>query len=107
VSEGFALYDRHDRLILCNSYFRRLYHPYEDAVREGVSFGELCDKVIAGDLVAFGPGGAEAWRTRRPALHRDPGSPYEYQLGDGRWMKVSERRTEEGGSSASTPTSAR
>ena len=97
VSEGFALYDRNDRLVLCNSYFRRLYRPYEEAVREGVSFGELCDKVIEGDLVVFGAGGAPAWKARRLGLHRDPASPFEYQLGDGRWMKVSERRTEEGG----------
>src|SRR5262245_33641249 len=97
VSEGFALYDRDDRLILCNSYFRRLYRPFEDAVREGVSFGELCDKVIEGGLVVFGAGGASPWKTRRLALHRDPAEPFEYQLGDGRWMKVSERRTGEGG----------
>src|SRR5262245_16528163 len=97
VSEGFALYDRNDRLVICNSYFRRLYHPYEYAVCEGVSFDGLCDKVVEGNLVVFGPGGAADWKTRRLALHRNPAEPYEYQLGDGRWMKVSERRTEEGG----------
>jgi len=97
VSEGFALYDHHDRLVLCNSYFRSLYHPHEDSVREGVSFSELCDKVIAGNLVVFGPDGATAWKRRRMALHRNPSGPNEYQLGDGRWMKISERRTQDGG----------
>ncbi len=97
VSEGFALYDRSDRLVLCNSYFRRLYRPFEDAVQEGVSFGRLCDKVIEGNLVVFGPDGAAGWRTRRMTLHLNPSSPFEYQLGDGRWMKVSERRTQDGG----------
>jgi PAS domain S-box-containing protein len=97
VSEGFALYDHDDRLVLCNSYFRRLYHPYEDAVREGVSFGELCEKVIAGNLVVFGPDGPGGWKRRRMALHRNPSVPFEYQLGDGRWMKISERHTQNGG----------
>jgi PAS domain S-box-containing protein len=97
VSEGFALYDREDRLLLCNNYFRRLYHPYEDAVREGVSFSELCDKVIEGNLVVFDPHGAQTWKAQRMALHRNPSVPFEYQLADGRWMKVSERRTQNGG----------
>ncbi len=97
VSEGFALYDQNDRLVLCNSYFRRLYHPYEDAVREGVSFSGLCDKVIAGNLVVFGRHGPGAWKRQRIALHRNPSVPFEYQLGDGRWMKISERRTQDGG----------
>jgi PAS domain S-box-containing protein len=97
VSEGFALYDHDDRLVLCNSYFRRLYHPYEDAVREGVRFSELCEKVIEGNLVVFGPDGPGAWKRQRMALHRNPSAPFEYQLGNGRWMKISERRTQNGG----------
>jgi len=97
VSEGFALYDHDDRLVLCNNYFRRLYHPYEDMVREGVSFSELCDKVIESNLVVFSPDGPEAWKEERIALHRNPSVPFEYQLGDGRWMKISERRTQNGG----------
>jgi PAS domain S-box-containing protein len=96
-SEGFALYDHDDRLVLCNSYFRRLYQPYDDAVREGVSFGELCDKVIEGNLVAFGADGPQAWKGQRMASHRNPSVPFEYQLADGRWMKISERRTQNGG----------
>jgi PAS domain S-box-containing protein len=97
VSEGFALYDRDDRLLLCNNYFRRLYHPYEEAVCEGVSFSKLCDKVIEGNLVVFDPHGAQTWKAQRMALHRNPSVPFEYQLADGRWMKVSERRTQNGG----------
>src|SRR5262245_23679350 len=96
-SEGFALYGHDDRLVLCNNYFRRLYHPYEDAVREGVSFGELCDKVIAANLVVFGPDGPQTWKGQRMALHRKPSAPFEYQLADGRWLKISERRTQNGG----------
>jgi PAS domain S-box-containing protein len=96
-SEGFALYDQDDRLVLCNSYFRRLYQPYEESVREGVSFSELCDKVIEGNLVVFGADGAAGWKRRRLAMHRNPAGPHDYQLGDGRWMKISDRRTQDGG----------
>jgi PAS domain S-box-containing protein len=97
VNEGFALYDRDDRLVTCNSYFRRLYHPYSDHVRPGVSFSELLDKVVEGGLVMAARGDGAEWKRQRIQLHRNPGEPYEYQLGDGRWMKVSERRTQEGG----------
>jgi hypothetical protein len=62
-----------------------------------VSFGELCDKVIEGNLVAFGADGPQAWKGQRMASHRNPSVPFEYQLADGRWMKISERRTQNGG----------
>src|SRR5262249_40718960 len=66
-SEGFALYDHDDRLVLCNSYFRRLYHPYEESIREGVSFGELCDKSLKAIWLCSAPpvrkpGRGSGWR---------------------------------------------
>jgi PAS domain S-box-containing protein len=97
VNEGFALYDRDDRLVICNNYFRQLYHPYSDHVRPGATFSELCDTVVEGGLVVAARDGGAEWKRQRLHLHRNPGEPYEYQLGDGRWMKVSERRTQEGG----------
>ncbi len=97
VSEGFALYDRDDRLVICNGYFRQLYQPFADQVRPGITFSEMCDKVVAGGLVVFGEGGAAEWKKRRLVLHHNPAAPFEYRLSDGRWMIVSERVTAEGG----------
>jgi len=97
VSEGFALYDREDRLVISNSRFAGLYHPYGDRVRPGITFATLCDTVVEGDLVVSLKGQRSEWKRRRLELHHNPGEPFEYQLSSGRWMKVSERHTEHGG----------
>jgi len=97
VSEGFALYDSDDRLVISNTYFRELYQPFSDHVRAGITFAELCDKVVEGGLVVTAREKGADWKRQRLALHFNPPGPFEYQLGDGRWMKVGERRTHEGG----------
>jgi PAS domain S-box-containing protein len=97
VNEGFALYDREDRLVISNSYFRDLYRPFSEHVRPGISFSELCDRVVEGGLVTAARGRGAEWKQRRLDLHRKPTEPFEYQLGDGRWMKTSERHTQDGG----------
>jgi PAS domain S-box-containing protein len=97
VSEGFALYDRDDRLVIANNMFRRLYHPYSDDVRPGISFAELCDRVLEGKLVVAAREAGPAWKQRRLDLHHNPSGPFEYQLADGRWMNTSERHTADGG----------
>jgi PAS domain S-box-containing protein len=97
VSEGFALYDRDDRLVIANNMFRRLYHPFSDDVRPGVTFSELCDRVLQGELVVSAREQGAEWKRRRLDLHHNPSGPFEYQLADGRWMKTSERHTADGG----------
>ena len=42
-------------------------------------------------------GRLEEWLQERLARHRDPGGPHLQQRADGRWIMVSERKTEEGG----------
>ena len=42
ISEGFALYDRDDRLVMSNSRYRELLHPgMDDISRPGTSFADI------------------------------------------------------------------
>ena len=45
-------------------------------------------------------GGVHRWIAERLQQHRNPGEPQVQRRGDGRWMMVSERRTEDGGTVA-------
>jgi class 3 adenylate cyclase len=45
-------------------------------------------------------GRVEEWLEQRLAQHRDPGGPHVQQRADGRWVMVSERKTEDGGTVA-------
>src|ERR687898_2976443 len=51
-------------------------------------------------LVKDAEGGVEDGITKRMAQHRNPGEPQVQRRGDGRWIMVSERRTEDGGTVA-------
>jgi PAS domain S-box-containing protein len=95
-SEGFALFDRNNRLVICNGKYRE-YHPtiaellvpgaaYEDLVRAGAERGQFTDAA----------GRIEEWIASELERQRDPQGATEQRLCDGRWLKVSDRRTEDG-----------
>ena len=97
ISEGFALYDAQDRLAICNSKYREMYAalgidiapgtPYEAIVRAAAEAGYIpAAKEATGD-----------WVAARIKRHRDPRGAYEQERSGGRWLKISERRTAEGG----------
>jgi hypothetical protein len=51
-------------------------------------------------LVKDAEGRVEDWITKRMSQHRNPGEPQVQRRSDGRWIMVSERRTEDGGTVA-------
>ncbi len=95
-SEAFALFDRHDRLVICNSRFRE-YHPtIADLMEPGVPFEILIRAGAERGQFADAKDDVDAWVEAELARHREPGASYEQQLSDGRWLKVSDRRTDDG-----------
>jgi len=98
LSEGFALYDAEDRLLVCNSRYRDLYGGAADAVRPGARFEDVTRAVVDGGPVETVAGARERAIEERLARHREPAGPFEIELADGRSIRVSERRTREGGS---------
>lgn len=97
VSEGFALFDASDRLILANEAFKRCYPKIAQHVRPGVSFERLAEAGVAAGQWPEASENPEEWKRRLIARHREIASAYEIQTDDGRWLRVSERATAEGG----------
>lgn len=96
ISEGFSLYDADDRLVICNSRYREgLYSSIADVMVPGVSF-ETVVRTAAERGVVDVADDVEAWVKRRLALHRDPPAPHLQHQSDGRWIQISERKTEDG-----------
>ncbi len=95
-SEAFALFDRHDRLVICNSRFRE-YHPaIADLMEPGVPFETLIRAGAERGEFVDAEGRVESWIAAEIERHKEPGAPYELRLKDGRWLKVSDRRTDDG-----------
>ena len=99
ISEGFVLYDSDDRIVLFNDQFRAIYPGLSDVIRQGMGFDELLESVISRKLVDLGSKSREQWIAERKAQHQGPDDFVEYQYRD-RYVRISERRIQGGGSVA-------
>jgi PAS domain S-box-containing protein len=100
ISEGFVFYDADDRLVLCNSCYRELLYGGGDIAppTPGTPF-ETIIRRAAGNI-SEATGRIDEWVAERLQLHRNPGPPRVQQRKDGKWVMISERRTEDGGTVA-------
>ena len=97
MTEGFALYDSEDRHVACNEKYREMYSEVAHLLVPGVTFEtQIRESAMAGEIVEA-IGREEAWIAERMDSHLNPAGPHEQQLSDGRWLKISERRTKDGG----------
>jgi signal transduction histidine kinase len=97
ISEGFALFDADDRLVLWNSNYVGLLTVLGQDVRVGTPFAEVIHTAVANGAIRDAAGREEDWTAARIAYHHHPDRPFVYRLDDGRWVQVNERRTDEGG----------
>lgn len=98
ISEAFSLYDKEDRLVVCNRKYGTLVHPeIAEEIRPGLTFEQIVRKALDAGFIDEARGREEEWLAERIARHRDPGAPHLMQRTDGIWIMVSERRTAEGG----------
>ena len=95
VPEGLVLFDAEDRYVLWNKRYAELYGEsevaagkrFEDVVREGIRRGQYPGT----------KGREEEWLAERLARFKQGTSHHEQELPNGRWVRVEERRTAEGG----------
>lgn len=97
ISDGFALWDNEDRLVIFNSRCQDLL-AVPDLFVVGTRFEELLRAFSSSGRYDQSQGGdPAAWLEERLSLHRNPPSACELHLASGRWLRVSEFRTREGG----------
>jgi PAS domain S-box-containing protein len=97
MSEGFALYDADDHLVMCNHRYREILEPIATHLVPGVSFEALLRASITNVPLAEDAGDAESWIAHRLERHRNPPSLIETHRVDGSWLQIAERRTDDGG----------
>ncbi|EDP63503.1 multi-sensor hybrid histidine kinase [alpha proteobacterium BAL199] len=99
MSEGFALFDANDILILCNETYRRMYGKSTAYIRPGRRFVDIVRDAAATGQFPAAVGREEEWVAERLELHRNPpDQPTLQALADGRVLLVAENRTSDGGS---------
>jgi PAS domain S-box-containing protein len=101
ISEGFACYDGEDRLVISNSCYRDLLYPGLDIdLSAGTTFESIARRAAERGYVRDAEGRIEEWLAERLRQHRNPGEPQVQRRSNGRWVMVSERRTDDGGTVA-------
>jgi PAS domain S-box-containing protein len=96
VQDAFALFDDQDRLVLCNSVYRRLLGVRLGGALVGRSYPELLDAWVE-DIAFPDPRTKESFRDERLARRAQPTSTFDVRTVDGRSLRVMDRRTAEGG----------
>src|SRR3712207_2174838 len=67
-----------------------------DAEVAGTSFPELVRAAVRGGVVELEGRSEAEWLEDRLRRHEAPGGPFEQRYADGRWVRISERRTHDG-----------
>jgi signal transduction histidine kinase/ActR/RegA family two-component response regulator len=96
ISEGFILYDRESRVVLFNERYRELHPAQADFLAVGITFEQLLRISVERGGISIPPERLESWIAECFQQHRNPGAAFESRLRDGRWLKISERRTVDG-----------
>jgi signal transduction histidine kinase len=98
ISEGFALFDSEDRLVLSNTRFRQdLYPGLQDLMMPGTLFETIVRKAAARGIIKVSDQNTEGWIKARLEAHHNPGEAALHLQAADRWIRISERRTREGG----------
>lgn len=96
ISEGFAIYDKDSKLVVCNSIYRGLYGYGEDQAKPGVPLDDL----FAIDVER---GTFKAYLKPGEAIDHDVDTHVkglknlEVEFTDGRWVHMRDRETSAGG----------
>lgn len=97
VRDGFVLYDADDRVVLSNRQFHQLAGPSGPNYVVGRRFPDILQMGLSQGCYPDAVGREEAWLAERLASRGNRPDGFDAMLPDGRWLHVTERRTEEGG----------
>ncbi|MBL8671162.1 MAG: PAS-domain containing protein [Alphaproteobacteria bacterium] len=95
-SDGIAYWDADDRLVFCNEEYRRQAPQAASMLVPGLRFADYLRRLV--DLGVVGADGIapERYYAERLAMHGSFAGSHT-QLCDGRWYRIAERRTGDGG----------
>ncbi len=97
LSEVFVLWDRDDRLVLCNEKFREVNRAVIETTEPGTLFIDHLRAVLAQGGYLDAVGREDAWIEDRMHRHHNPGLPFEVERSDGQCLLTSEQRMPDGG----------
>ena len=97
VSEGFALFDHNECLVLCNAPFRGLFPELSNLLKPGLHFSTVAALFSRNHSLILESSQTPAeWAQHRIHIFRQPYSSFIQQFSGDRWIQISNRRMETG-----------
>jgi signal transduction histidine kinase/CheY-like chemotaxis protein len=96
IQDAFALFDDRDRLVLCNSVYRRLFEGVLPGALVGRQYEDILDAWLP-HLDFVDEAARARFRDERLSSRRGPKEEFDVRTRDGRTLRVIDRRTPEGG----------
>ncbi|MEQ8651010.1 MAG: response regulator [Kiloniellales bacterium] len=101
ISEGFALFDKEDRLVVANKRYREIMFGNGSAELEvGTSFDDIAQRAATSTRFPNAKEKTEDWIQRQIVRHRRAAEPFIQEIAGNHWQQISNRRTDEGGTVA-------
>ncbi|MFA4949310.1 response regulator [Brevundimonas sp.] len=97
MPDGMGFYDARDRLILWNARYAELNPQVGPRLVTGMSFREILRLDLKAGVHPDTGGDDEAWIEERMKVRASLSETVEQKLSDGRWLRVQDRATAEGG----------
>ena len=97
ISDGFVLYDADDRIVVCNERVREIYPQRADLFQPGTRFREILEAAVARSVPDLNGRTPEEWIEERLRQHSAPYSVAEHSYRNDLWVRVTQRKTDDGG----------
>jgi len=97
ISDGFALLDSQFRFTVINARFRQIYHRAGAKLVIGGLYADFARELAIVEGIPAAEGRLEDYVRERMLLLAVPGEPFVHQLTDGRWIRISDYRADDGG----------
>ena len=97
MSDGFILIDKDDKIILMNARYRELSAGIGQGPEVGMLFEDFLHASIESGIESAQGADIESYIKNRLEQHRNPGGPYEILHANGRWLRLEDKLTPDGG----------
>jgi two-component system, sensor histidine kinase and response regulator len=96
IDAGFAMFTADDHLVISNERFSGLYALDGMEMMPGAPYHDILTALVRGGVLNGSGLDEQAWISERCAAHVEVGPEREFLLA-GRWIRIAERRTADGG----------
>jgi signal transduction histidine kinase/ActR/RegA family two-component response regulator len=97
MPHGVALFDAQDRLVVWNPRYLEVWNVAPGLLKPGVSFRSVLETRVAEGEVPDAVGREAEWIAERLAVRAQAPTSREQRVSGGRWVRIQEERTVDGG----------